>query len=188
MTNRQKKIALALIEKEEQNTTKAAKTRAEKMLAYLANADKDDGAFGRIKELSSHSTKSRKSRVSAQGKNDTSIKMLINGKIRYIGIEVKTNGGRIENLYHANAPKYIAYSIDIDNSLARRHTTTKLFPTEIFLEILESVNAIKNTNGRNPERAVQAVSKKLYDIVSEWAIPYDPNATYTPEDFDGLEW
>lgn len=187
MNAKQKTLVEKMVKAELENGTKAALVRAEKMLAYAKN-ENDDGAFGRICELASHTEKSRKTRVSKQGEKDTSIKMLVNGKTRYISAEVKTNGGRIEGLYAPNAPKYVIYSMNVCNSLATYNTTKKVFPTAVFLEMLETLNAIKSTNGTNPERAIQAVSKKLYNAVSDWPIEYDPNATYTADDFDGLEW
>lgn len=187
MNAKQKNLVEKMIEKELANGTKAALERVEKMRVYAEN-DNDDGAFGRIVELASHTEKSRKTRVSKQGEKDTSIKFAVNGKIRYIPAEVKTNGGRIEGLYAPNAPKFVIYSMNVCNSLATYNTAKKLFPTAIFLEMLETLNAIKSTNGTNPERAIQAVSKKLYTAVSDWPIEYDPNATYTADDFEGLEW
>lgn len=187
MNAKQKNLVEKMIEKELANGTKSAIARAEKMLAYSQN-EKDDGAFGRIVELASHTEKSRKTRVSKQGEKDTSIKFSVNGKTRYISAEVKTNGGRIEGLYSPNAPKFVIYSMNVCNSLATYNTSKKVFPTVIFLEMLETLNAIKSTNGTNPERAIQAVSKKLYTAVSDWSIEYNPNATYTADDFEGLTW
>lgn len=187
MNAKQKNLVNKMIEKELAIGTKAALERAGKMLVYAQN-ENDDGAFGRIMELASHTEKSRKTRVSKQGEKDTSIKMLVNGKTRYVPAEVKTNGGRIEGLYASNAPKFIIYSMSVCNSLATYNTTKKVFPTAIFLEMLETLNAIKSTNGKNPERAIQAVSKKLYNAVSDWPIEYNPNATYTADDFEGLIW
>lgn len=187
MNAKQKKEVENIIKAELENGTKSALTRVEKMLRYSQN-ENDSGAYGRIMELASHTTKSRKNRVGKQGEKDTSIKFVINGKVRYIGAEVKTNGGRIEGLFAPNAPKFVIYSMSVSNSLATYNTTQKVFPTAVFLEMLEALGAIKCTNGKNPERAIQAVSKKLYNAVNDWVIEYDPNATYTADDFDGLEW
>lgn len=187
MNAKQVNLVKKMIEKEEAIGTKSALLRAEKMKVYAQN-ENDDGAFGRICELASHTEKSRKNRVSKQGDADTKIRMFVNGKVRYIPAEVKTNGGRIEGLFAKNAPKYIIYSMNVCNSLASYNTSKKLFPVDVFLNILRECNAIKSTNGKNPERAIQAVSKKLYTAVSDWVIEYDPNATYTEDDFEGLEY
>ena len=187
MNAKQKKLVENIIRAELENGTKAARARAEKMQRYAENAS-DSGAFGRIVELASHTTKSRKNRVGKQGEKDTSIKFAVNGKVRYIAVEVKTNGGRIESLFAPNAPKFVIYSMSVSNSLATYNTTKKVFPTAVFLDMLETLGAIKSTNGKNPERAIQAVSKKLYNAVNDWVIEYDPDATYTTDDFDGLEW
>ena len=84
--------------------------RAEKMQKYYEGRDVDSGWFGRITELSIHTTKSRKTRVAKQGKADTHIKFEKNGKIPIFTSEVKTNGGRISSLYEKNAPKFVIYS------------------------------------------------------------------------------
>ena len=60
--------------------------RNEKASAILANIH-DDGRHGRAFELSCAGVNSRKTTVSTQGKADVSIKIEINGKIRYIPAE-----------------------------------------------------------------------------------------------------
>ena len=71
--------------------------RNEKMQAILENVC-DDGRNGRAFELSCARVQSRKTCVSKQGKADISVKMEIDGKIRYIPAECKTNGGRVDDL------------------------------------------------------------------------------------------
>lgn len=61
-----------------------------------------------------------------------------------------------------------------------------LIPTQIFLAALDFFKATKSTNGRNPEEAIQVSSKKFYEWLKEWPIPYEPNNHYTAEDFEGL--
>ena len=50
--------------------------------------------------------------------------------------------------------------------------------------MLEKIGAIKNTNGTNPERAIQCSSKKLYTLVSNYEIDYIPTKTYNLDFFD----
>lgn len=177
---------------------KTSTARAAEMLRHLSNAGHDSGAYGRIAELASHTDKSRKVKVATQGKADTSIKLEVNGKVRYVPAEVKTNGGRIASLMAKGAPKYVVYSLDFvqkhkasksrDAWEEERHIDPVVIPTATFLEMLAKCNAIKSTNGANPEPAIQVSSKRLYEILLDWPIPYEPDTVYTPDDFDGLEF
>lgn len=198
MTNTQINNVKAWISQELEKGDKVSTARAAEMLRHFSNSGHDSGAYGRITELASHTGKSRKTRVATQGKADTAIKFEVNGKIRYIPAEVKTNGGRIASLMSKGAPKYVVYSLDFVQkhkaSKTRgaweeeRHIDAVVIPTEIFLEMLRKCNAIKSTNGNNPEPAIQVSSKKLYEILLDWPIPYEPNTVYTADDFDGLEF
>jgi len=183
------KNALEIISKEQEASGKINNARAEKMLKYYEGRDVDSGWYGRIVELSSHTGKSRKIRVAKQGKADTHIKLEKNGKIRYLPCEVKTNGGRISSLYEKNAPKFVIYSMNVSNSLCKepRIIPPVVIKTSDFLQLLEDCNAIKNTNGKNDELAIQAISKQLYQRLLDYPILYDENAIYTEDDFEGLE-
>ena len=183
------KNALEIISKEQEASGKINNARAEKMQKYYEGRDVDSGWFGRITELSIHTTKSRKTRVAKQGKADTHIKFEKNGKIQYLPCEVKTNGGRISSLYEKNAPKFVIYSMNVSNSLCKepRIIPPVVIKTNDFLQLLEDCNAIKNTNGKNDELAIQAISKKLYERLLDYPITYDENAIYTEDDFEGLE-
>ena len=160
-----------------------------KMQKYFNGRMGDSGWFGRITEIFSHTVKSRKSWVALQGRDDSHIKFKKNGKIQYLPIEVKTNGGRISSLYERNAPKFIVYSLNINNSLTKepRIVEPVIMRTQDFLQLLTECNAIKNTNGTNPELAIQAISKKLYIRLLEYPISYDRDAIYTEYDFEGIE-
>jgi hypothetical protein len=39
----------------------------------------------------------------------------------------------------------------------------------------------------NPEPAIQVSSKRLFERLLDWPIPYEPDTVYTPDDFDGVE-
>lgn len=185
------------IAKEESKGGKLATARAAEMRRHLSNAGHDSGAFGRIAELASHTDKSRKVKVATQGKADTAIKLETGGKVRYVAAEVKTNGGRIASLLSKGAPAYVVYSMDFvqkhkaSKSKAAwdetRHVDPVVIPTAVFLDMLRACNAIKSTNGNNPEPAIQVSSKRLYEMLLDWPIPYEPDTVYTPDDFDGLE-
>lgn len=167
--------------------TKANKARAELAKHYLINWS--DATLGMITELASATDRTRKTRVAKQGANDTSIKMLVNGKIKYVPCEVKTNGGRVSALYEKNAPKYVIYSMNVQNSLVKtpRVLAPIVIRTDLFLTVLEECNALKNTNGVNPELAIQCTSKKLFARLSEYPIPYNANTVYSPSDFEDIE-
>lgn len=179
--------AEAKIAKQEAIGTKASLARAEKMRQYLNGIENDCGAYGRIIELDTCTKKSTKKRVASQGKNDTYIKMEINGKIRRIACESKINGGRIEQLYKAGAPRFVAYTLDFSNSNGTRELPQMVIPTSVFLAVLEKLNCIKSTNGTNPERAIQHTKKAWFEWLDNYYLPLDPEAIYTEADFEEIE-
>lgn len=187
-----KKISDALPEQ-----TKAQKTRKALCQKYLENLN-DDGRFGRIDELISVKPTSRKTRVSKQGKTDITIRFHNGNKVVNKAVERKTNGGRIEDMIQAlekGNDKFIAYKLDYTVTRSLKDGTTKeetrkadiiaLFSQ--FYNMLEEVGAIKWTNGNNNERAIQVSSKKMFDRLLDWVIPFDINSVYSMDDFEGLE-
>lgn len=184
-TNYKEAQALKMIAQEEAKGTKRAQARAEEMRRLFNNRITDTcGWFGRIVEVASHTTRSNKTRVARQGKNDTCVKLAINGKVRYIPAEVKTNGGRIGSLFQSNAPKFVIYSLNLCNSTTGnlpRKLAPVVLTTEDFLAVLEDCNAIKNTNGTNPEAAIQPSSKKMFVRLSE-ATKFEADRVYTLEE------
>ena len=167
--------------------------RACEIARHAANIGHDDGAAGRIFELSCASTYSRKTRVSKQGQADVFIKY----ERGNYAAECKTNGGRIANLRKRNAPKFVIYRLDFvqkhkagKNTEAydeERHIDPVLIPTAVFLAALDRFGATKSTNGKHPEEAIQPSSKKFFEWLLDWPIPFDPSLTYTADDFEGLE-
>lgn len=159
------------------------KERKANAFRHLLNATKDDGAYGRIDEILSLSARSHRTNFAKQGKADCYV--CVDGK-RY-NAERKTNGGRIGSLYGKKAPKFVVYSMDICNAgtnNARRVIEPIVMRTEKFLAILEECHATKNTNGKNPEVAIQASSKVLYMALSEYTLAYSATTRYTAEDFE----
>ena len=167
--------------------------RACEIARHAANIGHDDGAEGRIFELSCASTYSRKTRVAKQGQAD----VFIHFERGNVAAECKTNGGRIESLRKSNAPRFVIYRL----RFVQKHKASKtapaweelreidpvLIPTEIFLAALDRFGATKSTNGKNPEEAIQPSSKKFFEWLLDWPIPYEPGLHYTAEDFEGLE-
>lgn len=157
----------------------------------------DSGLYGKVKELLSHDTRSTITRVRAQGKADSFIS--VDGKRK--PLEVKTNGGRVENLFtmseRAKATNYIRYTLDftVKAGKPRKDGTCKpeehryfdgVMTVKTFIEILESTKAYKiiGHNESDKERAVQSDSKKLYKALLEsGAIDYIPDFNYTIDDF-----
>ena len=173
--------------------TKFQKARLAEIARHSENIGHDDGANGRIFELECASANSRKTRVSKQGQAD----IYIHFERGNYSAECKTNGGRIESLRKANAPKFVIYRLDF----VQKHKATKtapaweeerhidpvLIPTAVFLAALDRFGATKSTNGKNPEEAIQPSSKKFFEWLLDWPIPYEPGLHYTADDFEGLE-
>lgn len=167
--------------------------RAAEIERHTANANRDDGAMGRVFELECASAYSRKTRVSKQGQADLYIKYG-RGTVK---AECKTNGGRIESLRQPDAPRFVVYRMHfVQKHKAGKHTEAYdevreidpvLIPTAVFLAALDRFGATKSTNGKNPEEAIQVSSKKFFEWLLDWPIPYEPNLRYTEDDFEGLE-
>lgn len=179
------RYALALIDAEEHKGTKQSAERAEKMRYYLSNFANDNGAFGRLFELATARARSNKDRVSAQGKADTFVKVVRDGRAVYMPAEVKTNGGRIESLYAKNAVRLVVVALCFSNSTGTRFLMPKILPTAEYLEILEECGAIKMTNGTRNERAVQPSNKSMYERLAD-ALDFDADREYTAEEL-GLD-
>lgn len=173
-------------------STTYEKKRREAMDRYMNNVN-DDGRYGRIFELECASKYSKKTRVSVQGKAD----IFIHYEKGHYAAECKTNGGRIGALRKSNAPKFVIYQLDFVYKRKAtkskeaweeiRHIDPVLIPTKIFLDALDRFKATKSTNGDHPEEAIQPSSKKFYEWLLDWPIPFEPNLHYTADDFDGLE-
>lgn len=172
--------------------TKYEKLRKENMARYRENIGHDSGAYGRIFELECASANSRKTHVGLNGEADLYVKFE-RGTVK---AECKTNGGRIEALYSAKAPKFVIYRLDLTiKHKAGKHTSEHeevrsiapvIIPTALFLSKLEEFGAVKSTNGTNPERAIQVSSKKWFGWLSAYPVEYHSDWTYTAEDFEGL--
>jgi hypothetical protein len=162
--------------------TATERERKAQAFRHLYNAEHDNGAFGRVEEILSHSHGSKITRVRKQGQVDTFVK--VDGK-RY-GVEYKTNGGRIESLYSGSV-RFVVYSLDICNATTSnkpRHLDPVVLRTETFLEILEDCGAIKCTNGKNPERAVQPSSKKMFEMLVQYGTPFNPEQNYCADEIN----
>ena len=181
--------------------TKKDAQRYAKALALLlkdlnnvkAGNSADSGLYGKVAEILSHDSDSTITKVQKQGATDVYI--IIDGK--RTKCEYKTNGGRIESLYHKRnkSSSYIIYELDYikpagkhvrkDGTVApseRRRIEPTLMTIETFLAIIEDTKAVKviGHNENDRERAVQADSKKLYNALKEFnGTKYDRAKTYT---------
>ena len=203
-TNRMFERTIKLIQNFEVKTSYDAKRKAKALDIVQVNLDKvknglpiDSGMYGKVKELTSHDSKSTITRVQAQNHNDAYI--IIDGKRK--PLEVKTNGGRVASLYKLNAKaranRYIAYTLDftVKAGKPRKDGTCKpeehryfsgVMTVAKFIEILETTKATKiiGHNESDREVAIQSDSKKLYKaLVESNAIEYNPNWEYFSEDF-----
>lgn len=151
--------------------------RQARAFQYLARADVDSGAFGRIDELLSRKHGSKKIDVATQGRDDTSV--TVDGK--NYRAERKTNGGRISGI----KSRYVVYSLDLCNSTTgnkRRTLGPMVFTLGGFLEILETAGAIKCTNGKKPEQAVQPSSLKMFRLMEQYGTPFDIDRNYSADE------
>lgn len=190
------------------NLARLAKYERERQetIARLLSNTADDGRFGRAFEVSCARGLSAKTTVSAQGRVDVSIKMEVNGVVKYIDAECKTNGGRIDDLLNgSNKSKFVIYKL----ATTQKHKATKkaeawvearvvpavIIPTALFLEMLRDCNAMKAVahNGVQDGIAIQCSSKKMYERLTAYvdnyggSVVFDRDETYSIEEFDGLE-
>lgn len=187
---------------------KAEKLEGERQatISRLLSNTSDDGRHGRAFEVSCARVLSNKTSVSAQGRVDVSIKMTVNGSVKYVSAECKTNGGRVDDLLNgSNKAKFVIYRL----SFVQKHKATAkkpahneireipaiIIPTEMFLSMLKQCNALKSIahGGVVDGTAIQPSSKKMFLRLQEYidnyggSVLFDRNACYDMAEFDGLE-
>ena len=146
-----------------------------------------DGTFGRVSEIIAKNSRSKHFKVSEQNEDDCFVRFLEDGKIVYKNAEVKTNGGRIqrsiENLENGIDDIFI-YRMRVCNKGTSYLTRTVDFRIGFFsdfYEMLAECGAIKQTNGKYNELAIQCTSKKLFIALDNYGVPFDNELTYTIE-------
>ena len=165
----------------------------------------NDGYNGIVFEMSCARKKSRKTCVSKQGQVDVSVKVIVNGKARYMPAECKTNGGRVNDLLDgSNKSRFVIYKLDF----TQKHKATKkadawdevrsvpalLIPTELFTAMLIDCNAIKEIRhgGEVDGIGIQPSSKRMFERLTAYAENF-PDMVFSPETdyedwmFEGLE-
>lgn len=138
----------------------------------------DSGAYGKKIELELTPKKSQKKRVA--GHNESDNYFYLDGKKE--SIEIKTNGGRIENLLKIKTPQksYIAYKIHLCNSTTGGKLidiAPRIMTVSHFLEILNAVGAVR-MNSDKKEHCIQVSKRGLWQAM-EKELVYDPNRHYT---------
>lgn len=183
---------------------KTYEIRNEKAMEYLAN-DTDSGRFGRVFELECARKASRKTCVSKQGQTDVSVKVIVNGKVRYISAECKTNGGRVNDLLDGtNKSRFVIYRLNFTQKFkatksapAREEVRTipaVIIPTALFVAMLRDCNAIKEVAhaGIVDGIAIQPSSKRMYERLVAYLenfpdMAFNPDTTYEDWMFEGLD-
>lgn len=141
----------------------------------LAYENNNSGAFGLAKEILTRREKSHKVNIARQGKTDATAK--IDGRL--VGVEVKTNGGRIDNIKE----KYVVYSININNSTGKCDISHRIIKTDTFLTMLELLGATKTIrhNGIIDGIGIQ-VSKRALWAWLETMTEYDRTREYSSDE------
>jgi hypothetical protein len=178
-------------------------TYQEKRKAAIArhkNNVQDLGGKGRAFELECARAKSHKTKVAEQNEVDVHIKMEVKGKIAYIPAECKTNGGRVDELLNGTTKaQYVIYRLDftqkLKNSVEVRTIPPVVIPVNLFLALLQDVNAIKaiNKKGILDGYGIQVSSKKLYTRLLTYidnygdCVLFDNEKTFDDWAFEGIE-
>ena len=174
-------------------------------IQYELSNTNNQGARGRAFELMCAREKSHKVSVAKQGKTDVSVRVVINGKVRYMPAECKTNGGRVNDLLDgSNKSRFVIYKLDF----VQKHKATKkaeaweeirstpalLIPTNLFTAMLIECNAIKEVrhDGEVDGIAIQPSSKRMFERLIAYAenfpdMEFSPEADYEDWMFEGLE-
>lgn len=158
----------------------------------ILDNDSDDGRFGRVFELFNATPNSRKTRVSTAKETDNFIRWAGKNKTVNRPAESKTNGGRIGEMIarlESGKDTILIYSMDVCNSSTsgvRREILPIVCMFSVFYKCLLDCNAIKRTNGKQDEPAIQVSSKKLFERLSNYSLRYEPKRIYCEDDFKGL--
>lgn len=174
--------------------------------AYIEKLNpNNDGYNGIVFEMSCARAGSRKTCVSKQGQVDVSVKIIVNGKARYVPAECKTNGGRVNDLLDGtNKSRFVIYKLDFTQKHKAtkkadaweevRHIPAVIVPTALFLQMLTECNAIKAIahGGVQDGIAIQPSSKRMYERLTAYIenfpdMVFSPETTYEDWMFEGLE-
>lgn len=173
--------------------TKYKKIREEEIAKILANTA-DPGRFGRVKELMRARKLSRKTTVSKQGKVDNYVAIRYGEKVRYIGAESKTNGGRVENILNGTQKeKFVIYSLEFTQKYKatksvpareeKREVPDIIIPTALFRSLLLELKCYKDIahGGKVDGIGIQPSSKKLYERLTAYIDNYGESVLFNPD-------
>lgn len=157
--------------------------RKESNERVLNNTKFNDGSYGVCFELWAQPKNAKHSNVSNECENlDGIIYLDNNGKRVRRKLEVKTGGGRVSHLiemYNKKLNAVIVYKYIFKNHKGEIiELPAKIVSIETFIETLYSVGALKMTNGKNNQIAIQVSSKKWRNAVDTWT-NYYTNRTYS---------
>lgn len=189
----------------ELNQAKAARNDAQRAnsIAYYLSNPADDGRHGKVFEVECSRPLSAKTRLAKQGEPDVSVKFDIDGKIRYVIAECKTNEGRVDGLLSGkNRAKYTIYRLNFTQKHKggksgpweeHKEIPAVIIPTAVFIAALRRFNALHIVrNKRSGDGvAIQKSNKLLYEwltyYVDQYGLMFDRESVYYPSDFDGVE-
>ena len=158
-----------------------------------------DGLLGCVLEIAYCAKYSRKTWVAKQGKTDIFIKYQATPEspVQYLPCEVKTGNGDINALFDAGAPRFVAYCYILDNSNGRRYCEPQIMLRTQFLKMLEDNDLVtldrgeasgaKNNQHPTDRLRVKGQSAKLYKWLTEYGLPLNSEAVYTPGDFEEID-
>lgn len=190
---------------QELNAAKAARNDARRAnsIAYYLSNPADDGRHGKAFEVACSRPMSVKTRLAKQGEPDVSVKFDVDGKIRYIIAECKTNEGRVDSLLSGkNRAKYTIYRLNFRQKHKggksgpweeHKEIPAVIIPTAVFITALRRFNALHVIrNKRSGDGvAIQKSNKLLYEwltyYVDQYGLTFDRESVYYPSDFDGVE-
>lgn len=160
---------------------------------YLYEGTIDTGLFGDVAEIAHSAKFSLKTWVASPGEPDIHIKWRAtpSSEITYESCEFKTGNGDISALYEPRASRFVAYCYILENSNGRRWVEPQLLLRTQFLEMLERNDLVQVSK---PDKLhpttrvrVKGQSAKLYRWLEGYGLPLDPDAVYTPDDFEDID-
>lgn len=156
-------------------------------------AKRNDGLLGNIAEPCFSTQFSRKLFVAKEGDPDIFIKWQAtpSSEVTYEPCEFKTGNGDISKLYKPGAPRFVAYCYVLDNSNGRRFVEPQIMLRTQFLEMLErnGLTQVSLPDKDHPTTRVRVKgqSSKLFKWLDGYGLPLDPDAVYTPGDFEDVD-
>jgi hypothetical protein len=185
--------------------TKYEKIREEEIARILSNTE-NPGRFGQVKELRNSRPMSRKTKVAKQGKTDNYLRISYDGKVRSVGFENKTNGGRVDAILNGTqTEKFVVYSLEFTQKYKptktepareeHRSVPDVIIPMDLFRSLLLELGCYKDIrhNGIVDGIGIQPSSKKLYERLTAYienygeSVLFSTTKVYDSWELEGLE-